>query len=514
MSLVSLEDIMETVAFIEMPRLKLKLQPRKTTDGGMKMFVVDHSGWFVADFNWDCQSTAQRRHFTNAIPSTLRQSGLILENMQHEMSLLLPNFDLYKPRLKGQPFGGEVLSHKGSMPWQQVMDSRFFMLKLHSTGLIQCNTLAATLYLILRLSMAGEYSTAARMIAGSHVDVPFSAEEQWIWQQFERTIKDQYPDAVALRLRLTLAMRFSGNKTLWEPKDELDMYLSSLPHVSKCCLLTPEEEWLLLRSCAAATPRIRNRMEFYQASRMNLPVAILKAPRPKQGGRPWEKLSQMRMTYLDQHGANITKMHFVPPNSAQPGLLKNNEALDIIWAEHLLMDNESGSTMQLGAVFLFLLFRNSIRVNICDRSCTQGYAQIMTRLFQLKLSRWGKEAISEGETEHVPSKIIAIMQMVYDQPDAVWPVLPSDRETNYLLQNGINLYGREGRNSALKQFLDTISLQCESMQSTIGWTDWVNRRRGIVGALTVADHPVLCPGSSCKSMKFEPHEFRAPLVVS
>ena len=67
------------------------------------------------------------------------------------------------------------------------------------------------------------------------IDTIFTPEEQWIFDQFLRTMDDEHPDAHACRLKLTLSVMYSDNHCKWEIHNEMDAYLSKLPHISSDC---------------------------------------------------------------------------------------------------------------------------------------------------------------------------------------------------------------------------------------------------------------------------------------
>ena len=83
-----------------------------------------------------------------------------------------------------------------------------------------------------------------------------SVEEQFFWKQLALTNEggsDCHPDAVALRLKLSLALYYCPNRPPTWPLDcELATYINKLSHVSRACKLAPEEELLLMDAVADA----------------------------------------------------------------------------------------------------------------------------------------------------------------------------------------------------------------------------------------------------------------------
>merc|ERR1712100_7714 len=39
------------ISFIELPRLKIKFQPRQDNDGNIRLYLLNYAGWFVSEFD-------------------------------------------------------------------------------------------------------------------------------------------------------------------------------------------------------------------------------------------------------------------------------------------------------------------------------------------------------------------------------------------------------------------------------------------------------------------------------
>ncbi len=97
---------------------------------------------------------------------------------------LLPNQDVYRPTIDGEPFSRTLVFDRASVGWQEVMESRFYMYPIHrSLASLLSPTLASSLYLVLIRLMLREYAAAFRMLDTIAVDIAFTPEEEWIFNQ-------------------------------------------------------------------------------------------------------------------------------------------------------------------------------------------------------------------------------------------------------------------------------------------------------------------------------------------
>ena len=119
---------------------------------------------------------------------------LVLENAAGELQILLPNHDVHRPSTAGVPFTTDLVFDRGSMGWQHVMETRYYLYPVHrSKSFLVPRSLGATLYLLLLRLFARNYSEVFVSIDTCCVDTPFSAEELWVFQQFVRTCDDRHP---------------------------------------------------------------------------------------------------------------------------------------------------------------------------------------------------------------------------------------------------------------------------------------------------------------------------------
>jgi len=189
------------------------------------------------------------------------ENCLVLENNERQLQVFVPNHDVYRPAIQGEPFTRSLVTDRSCMGWQQVMESRYYLYPVHtSMTFLKPQTLGATLYLVLIKFLNRNYYETFHLTNACSVDTKFTDEESWIFDQFGRSMTDLHPDAHACRLKLTLSVLFSDNRYKWEVHEEMDSYLAKTQHVSGNCVLTAEEELDILYACKKGTPRIRNRL--------------------------------------------------------------------------------------------------------------------------------------------------------------------------------------------------------------------------------------------------------------
>lgn len=443
-----MKDPTGAIVSIELPRLKLRIRPEKG-----KLQLSDQAGWFV------CNIGARHRKLLDA-------HSLLLMNGQKELQFLVPNHTATRPRLKGRPFSKEILCDRGSFAWLQTMDTRYYLYRIHtSSTFLVSQELSASLYLVHLKLLKREYEQAYNLAPTCTVDVPFAPDEGFIWSQLEDTLDDMHPDAHACRLRLSLATMYARDhiRSPWEVHAEYDRYLSKLARVSASCRLTHEEELKICRLTSSGTPLIKNRLA--GLSQPELKPIELKAPAPRVGGAPWNKVQSQTLEYYNTHGTTLKRLHFRPRlGDSTSGRAPSTFAgfmTEVIFDEQIVMDEESGVNRQLGFTFLYQLLTSPVATQ--DMANPKWFGEIMVRYLHLKLSRWGRESVSDGEVEASNSRHMAQLFAVLDEPSRSWPQVPTDSESLGLLRNGINLYSRSGRESGVKMWLDLIDMEFQDV---------------------------------------------------
>lgn len=465
---------------IELPRLNAKFQPEQDENGTVRLYLLDHAGWYISDdFTKEVlngtNNNVKIRPGSQFLHNLLFgiENCVVLENSSKELQVMVANHDIQRPVIRGEPFLTILLFDRSSSGWQQVMDNHYFLYPVHtSCTFLKPQTLSATLYLLLLRFANRDYKETFRLAEACHVDTVFTAEEQWIFDQLDKLGNDLHPNAHACRLKLSLALMYSENRVKWENHIEMDRYLNKLPHVSASCKLTPEEELDVLYHCKRGTPRIKNRLEFLKvalqlksqaesplspsSSFLSSPNVTIKVDQPRVPGQPWMKLCSLSLEYLEKYGTHLTRIHYTLPTKSSASALDGVECFALLWEDLILADEESGSNRQLGFFFLYEALRGKVQLSLMGRNCTFSLATLLTRAFHLKLARWGRETVEDGEQEHSTSFQMAILAALMQQPFYTWPDTPADNDTKVMLRGGINIYSAAGRGTPIKTFLELL----------------------------------------------------------
>jgi hypothetical protein len=419
-----------SIVLIELPRLKLKFQPRQMPDGSVKIFSLDHTDWYISDLDLtdSCDEEVWNLPRTKLLATLLTNipHSLLLENATKELQVLVPAWELRRPKAEGAPFGTHVIFNRGSEEWANVFaNTRCFLYPIHATrAFLMPKTLDAQLYLILLRFYGRQYEAAHRWATSIAVDVNFAGSEFWVFRQFQH-VSDGHPDAHALRIRLLIAIRFSPDAERldgWESHEEFEAYLRKHPHVSAGCALTPLEELQAIGMMKNSTPAIKIRRAMLESYVAGSPTIIISSPDFQVGGEPWHKMVTVS-TEMFQSREWLTRFKFKIPAEDGGLALRDADALMPIFENMLIDDDEAGNTRKLGFLYLYALAIGQLTVTIGDKECGKSMAQILTRALQLKLAHWGKRA-GESEIEAKLSKQCAVLSLVFDFPAANWPRLP------------------------------------------------------------------------------------------
>jgi Ca2+-binding EF-hand superfamily protein len=226
------------VSLIELPRLKLKFQPRRDRHGVVRLYSLDHEGLYVSDYR-----DTHIDRLVEGIPHCL-----LMSNEQHELSLLVPNIAVHRPIVLRCPFSTELVLDRCEEKWQQVMESRFFLYPVHpSHTFLVTPTQGSAVYLILLRMLARRYVDAFRVVQSCEADMKLTASEAWLVDELGKAAYDFHPDAHACRLKLSIVMMHCRHQFPWFIQDEYSQYLSKLNSVSSACRLSVEEEIYLLK---------------------------------------------------------------------------------------------------------------------------------------------------------------------------------------------------------------------------------------------------------------------------
>jgi hypothetical protein len=457
---------LSSIAFIELPRLKLKLQPMKDSlTGRVRLNVMDQNGWFVSDLTV-AMSEETSKYLRGLIE--IAPDCFVLESDTTDLKLICPNHDLYRPAIRGEPFSSILVSDRGSVGWQQAMETRFYTYPVHSSNtFLLPSSLSSTLYLILTSLLTRNYAAAMELIMGCNVDVKFTDEEKRVFDQLSKTLDDRHPNACACRIRLSLGIAYSDNKAPWRLSGELHDYLTSSGHVDASCKLTLEEEKEALAHCHQRSPLLLLRKEFCDNVKADIATKIdFKLTRSRVGGQPWMKLCLYSKGYLAAHGKKLSTVRYNRPKHGagidNKFLIDEEEAGKLVWNCAVVGDEISGSNRGLGFLFLYECLNQQLIVRMGGDDCTRSFGDLFARFLHLKLSRWGRETVDDGEEECAPSYAMAQLAMVIAHPGGGWPSSPCDQESVHFLSRGANLYSKMTVGTMLKNFFDFGEMEFQS----------------------------------------------------
>jgi hypothetical protein len=471
------------IHLIELPRLRAKFQPKPISEGThttTRLLLLDHPGWMLAT-DADLAPPplqAQQLPDTGAVVKDMvdRRKGLqqlaapfpqhmILRNVSEEFALFVPNHDFAKLIVQDNPYATELLFDRSSLQWQESVPSPFYLYNVHASGaFVVAPSLGASLYLAALCCMHRMYEVALRTLESCYVDIDFTVEEAYMCALMQRTLDrnapDLHPDAHAVRIKLAHAVMYSDNKLAWPLHVELESYLEKSRHVSANCRLQREELFDLMKRCGRAPPLLKSQLQLWvpflkhERRRSKEPSLVVRAatqPHLLRMGQPWDKLLTMSFESISRR--TISRIHYKAP--AQP--LVGEQLVKLLWEDELIADEESGANRQLGFFFLYQLKRGRIPASLSGnansgivegKNIAGSLAQIMSRYFHLRHSRWGKEAQEAGESEAVPSFAMCVLGVMDSFPAAAWPDM-SDRGTLDAMARGTSTSAPSGSDDAL-----------------------------------------------------------------
>lgn len=488
---VQLDELSTKVAIIELPRLKVKFQVRKNEEGKIRLYLLEQAGWFVSDNiakldPEDIETSVPGIEFLGDLLKGI-ENCLVLENQSGDLLLFVPNHDSYRPQSRSDPFTTQLIYDRSSLDWQQVMESRYYLYPVHtSKTFLILPTLGAALYMSLLRFLNRDYSACFSLLDTCHVDTPFTAEEQHIFDQFQHGQDDMHPDAHACRLKLSLAVLFSENKIEWKVQNEMAGYLDKLAHVSADCILSPAEELDVLMNCQRNFPELANRLIYLNAAiakdaDSSKPLDVqLTVPPERLAGQPWLKLSSYSREYMDAQGQAINRVQYDPPGE---GTMTDVAFFELLWEEKFISGEESGP---LGFVWLYELIKGDFKVPILGQQVGQTLGVLLTRYLQLKTAHWGREALQEGERQYEGSWYMAELSALMNNPGPHWPSIPEDRHSKDVLRMGINI-GRLDRQtqSRLKLKADFLDVLLASTRSFMGSERYVRKLNDFSNMLNI-----------------------------
>lgn len=422
---------------VEIPRLRAKFQPKDAGGGKTHLWLVDNPGWRVAageEIKGDARIAKLMRPFDQCI--------VMFNVTSKELALFVPNHDFARMDVAKDPMNRSLLFDRASMQWVESVPSPFYLLPLHpSREFLLPPSLPASLYCAVLLTAKREYASAMRYMEACYVDTPFTSEEQFMFSLMGRTLTsasgrsgDNHPDAHSARLKLAHSAMHSDNKIQWPLHQEVTKYLLKLRHVSVNCALTHEELTDLMKRCTRGSAVIKTQLEYWVGVASGRPTASVRAPPVEKPGQPWEKLLAASSS-LVMAAPKLTRLQFKPPASA----LHDSALVAFLWEDKLMLDEESGTNSSLGFYFLYSLKKRAPAVNIqfLGKDVTATMDVLLTRHFQLRHARWGKEGVAAGEAAHQMTFAMACLACMERFPAAPWPDL-TDNLTLRFMTKGLD----------------------------------------------------------------------------
>jgi hypothetical protein len=228
------------LTLVELPRLRASFSIKRTDDGALLLSSNDHDGLFVAE-----DPPANIRAHMRGVPH-----ALILQNSNYEFFMMVPSYGLQRPEVRSCPFSSELVLERSREAWARHVKSHVYVYPVHmSAAFCSPPSLGSAFYLCVLRLLAREYALASRLVTACVTDVPFSAEERFLFGMVKRSEKDAHPDAHAVRLRLALVCFECGEKPAWDVNKDYQAYLKKYAHVSaECRLDADDEDQLLSRS--------------------------------------------------------------------------------------------------------------------------------------------------------------------------------------------------------------------------------------------------------------------------
>ena len=176
-------------------------------------------------------------------------------------------------------------------------------------------------------------------------------EEEWIVAQLAGSLGDNNPDAVAVRLHLSMALFYSPSQVPWKVDQQLDLYLKLMPHVSSAVRLEVNDLKDLIMKTKSATPWLKNQLKTFRGDEKKN-TRELSGERLRWGGQPWMRLNLTQLQVLERYRNEVRRLQYV-----RRDLVEDHEIVNFIWKNELLMDNVSGSNSKLGFLFLYEIIK-------------------------------------------------------------------------------------------------------------------------------------------------------------
>jgi len=518
-----------TIAFVELPRLKLKFKPQMDGDGITRLYSVDHDGLFISDYHLQMP---QFKELTSGLPYSV-----LMENRNRELFLLVPNVEVERPVIYDWPFSVELIPMRSSEEWMDIMDPRFFLYSIHpSHTYLITPTQSSAVYLIVMLLLARQYQEAFRVVQSCEADRPLSSQEKWVMNELKKCEGDFHPDIYACRLKLSLVTMHCKEKYPWEIQEEYKEYLHRLGLVSKVCCLSADEEVYLLKHIQSGAAELGDVKENWQGLKLDQPqleselnnrlVYLQRSmelmAEPKVEGKeektpalllekvwqkgfqdPWSKVRQAVPKFFEKKdGADRSWASFA--QYKQPAPEERTGAGAIKKMKYIWDDEITGQAANLGFMFCLDLMTGRLRMSLTGdgRFESKTLGILCARLLFGANTNWGRISNlqlhrSRDDLSFVPYIMLAILD--------VWPSKEDFPEFEYkdhafALRNGMSTTSHtDDPNNAprARALCDYIEVQvipwCEKSYQSEFWM-----------MASMNEEAMLAIGEDIRNTRFEP----------
>ncbi|RNC58143.1 NXN protein, partial [Trypanosoma cruzi] len=168
---------------------------------------------------------------------------------------------------------------------------------------------------------------------------------------------------------------------------------------------------------------------------MDFPVSVkMKAPAMVRCGFPWERLLLYPWSRIEPQ-----KPQRLTYETPEADSLQETALVEFLWADKLLLDEESGANSKLGFYFLYCLKNGILSTKLFGEDVCGTLGQLLSRWFHLRHARWGRETKVDGETSMRPSWCSTVLQLLDLVPSAGWPDAVTEARVQYRMRQGVGL---------------------------------------------------------------------------
>lgn len=273
----------ESMELVELPRLGLAFRVRPATAGrAVVLESLEHDGLVVSN-----RRSKEVELLMHGMPH-----AILLEDVAGDVFILASSAACPSTSTASSPAAAPpsstpaeasgsgrlwrpLMLDRGNEHWLANCSSvRHYVYPVHiSKRFLVMPSLAAAMSLMLMKLLHGCYEEAVRLAPACVSDTALGPEEAQLWSKLELIANDAHADAVACRLRISLATSASSATVPWSVGEELRSYCRVQHKVASACRLTVPEEMELLAGTRSPCLRCR--------SRAATPMSrLLRAPTP------------------------------------------------------------------------------------------------------------------------------------------------------------------------------------------------------------------------------------------